>query len=161
MDESGSEKESEDEIQYNEENSVKNSNNEEKYDKKDETIEIDGETTKNHSEDNHEENNSDDHQNKDMNKIHDDESHDEATNFQNKEGDENMHHQDKIDAVNNNANVEIQPLIHSCFALGSSLLSQYDPSGAKRMDDLNEEEFEKNVNNFFETAECLLKDGNE
>ena len=73
---------------------------------------------------------------------------------------ENMH-QDKINPGNNNANIKMQPLINSCLALGSSLLSQYDTSGDKRMDDLNEEEFEKNVKNFFDTAECHLKDGNE
>ena len=109
---------------------------------------------KNPSEENHGQ------QNKDIHKTHDDEIHDKTTNIQNEGGDDNMH-QDKINAVNNNANVEMQPLIHSCLALGSSLLSQYDLRGNKRMGDLNEEEFEKNVKLFFDTAKCLLKDGNE
>ena len=67
----------------------------------------------------------------------------------------------KINAVNNKGYEEIQPFIHSCVALGSSLMSQYGPSGNERMGDLNEEEFEKNLNTFIDTTECLLKDGNE
>ena len=135
VEESGSGKESEDEIQYDEEksfNKAMNSQNEEKYGNKDDTIEIDGETTNTNSEENHEENKSDGQQNKDMNEINNDESYDKTINIQNNEGDDNLH-EDKMNAVNNNANVEIQPLINSCVALGSSLLSQYGPSGDKRM----------------------------
>ena len=137
VEESDPGKGSDDKIQYDEENIFNkpmNSANEEKYDKKDDTIEIDGHTTNNNSEEKHEENNSDDHQNKDMNTIHDDETHDKTPNIQNKEDDDNTN-RDKINTVNNNANGKIQPLMNSCLARGSSLMSQYGPSGDKRMAD--------------------------
>ena len=120
VDESCSGKEYFDEIHYDEDNN---------------TIEINVETTNNQSQENPEENISGDKQKKDMNTIHGDKVHGEPTNIQdedskNKEhsGNENNNedniHKGKIDGVNNNAKVEIQQLINSCLALGSSLLSQ-------------------------------------
>ena len=55
---------------------------------------------------------------------------------------------------NNNLGGEVRPLLDSCLTLGSSLLQTYLPDGNRRPNNNREDQFQRDVEDFFRNAAC-------